>query len=85
MASPFIEIPVGDRLVKVTNPDKVYFPQHGYTKRLIAAVPAIERRKQRFTLDATQVPSLVRPSGYEPPPARWREAGLDHRVREETA
>jgi len=60
-------------------------PQHGYTKRLIAAVPAIERRKQRFTLDATQVPSLVRPSGYEPPPARWREAGLDHRVREETA
>ncbi|MFF5263661.1 DNA polymerase domain-containing protein [Actinomadura viridis] len=33
MASPFIEIPVGDRLVKVTNPDKVYFPQHGYTKR----------------------------------------------------
>jgi len=60
-------------------------PQHGYTRRLIAAVPAIERRKQRFTLDATQVPSLVRPSGYEPPPARWREAGLDHRVREETA
>ncbi|MFC5748783.1 DNA polymerase domain-containing protein [Actinomadura rugatobispora] len=33
MASPFIEIPVGDRLVKVTNPDKVYFPQRGYTKR----------------------------------------------------
>ncbi|MFB4314638.1 DNA polymerase domain-containing protein [Actinomadura sp. 21ATH] len=33
MASPFIEIPVGDRLVKVTNPDKVYFPEHGYTKR----------------------------------------------------
>ncbi|MER7544952.1 DNA polymerase domain-containing protein [Spirillospora sp. NPDC127506] len=33
MASPFIEIPVGDRLVKVTNPDKVYFPDHGYTKR----------------------------------------------------
>jgi len=60
-------------------------PQHGYTKRLIAAVPAIERRKQRFTLDATQVPSLVRPSGYEPPPARWRDAGRDHRVREETA
>ncbi|MCQ0014502.1 non-homologous end-joining DNA ligase LigD [Actinomadura madurae] len=33
MASPFIEIPVGDRLVKVTNPDKVYFPEPGYTKR----------------------------------------------------
>jgi peptide/nickel transport system ATP-binding protein/glutathione transport system ATP-binding protein len=56
-------------------------PQHSYTKRLIAAVPAIERRRQHFTLDATQVPSLVRPVGYEPPPARWREAGEDHRVR----
>ncbi|MET3897469.1 peptide/nickel transport system ATP-binding protein [Devosia sp. UYZn731] len=60
-------------------------PQHSYTKRLIAAVPAIERRKQVFTVDATQVPSLVRPKGYEPPPPQWREAGPDHRVRLETA
>jgi peptide/nickel transport system ATP-binding protein len=58
-------------------------PQHSYTKRLIAAVPAIERRKQRFMVDVTQVPSLVRPLGFEPPPARWREAGADHRVRVE--
>ncbi len=61
-------------------------PQHSYTRRLIAAVPSIERRRQHFTVDATQVPSLVRPVGYEPPPARWRDAGNDHRVRvEETA
>jgi DNA ligase D len=33
MASPFIEIPVGERLVKVSNPDKVYFPERGLTKR----------------------------------------------------
>ena len=26
MASPFIEIEVDDRVVKVTNPDRVYFP-----------------------------------------------------------
>ncbi len=58
-------------------------PQHSYTKRLIAAVPAVARRRQRFTLDATQVPSLVRPLGYEPPPAHWRDAGDDHRVRVE--
>jgi peptide/nickel transport system ATP-binding protein/glutathione transport system ATP-binding protein len=38
-----------------------------------------------FTVDATQVPSLVRPKGYEPPTAQWREAGPDHRVRLETA
>jgi peptide/nickel transport system ATP-binding protein len=60
-------------------------PQHSYTRRLIAAVPAIERRRQRFTVDMTQVPSLVKPVGYEPPPARWREIGPDHRVREEAA
>lgn len=33
MASPFIEITVGDRKVKISNPDKVYFPEPGYTKR----------------------------------------------------
>jgi peptide/nickel transport system ATP-binding protein/glutathione transport system ATP-binding protein len=58
-------------------------PKHSYTKRLIAAVPAVARRRQRFTVDMTQVPSLVRPAGYEPPPAQWREAGADHRVRVE--
>ncbi|WP_224703814.1 ABC transporter ATP-binding protein [Devosia aquimaris] len=60
-------------------------PQHSYTKRLIAAVPAIERRRQHFAVDMTQVPSLVRPPGYEPPPARWQQIGGDHLVREETA
>jgi DNA ligase D len=33
MASPYIELEVGERTVKVTNPDKVYFPQIGATKR----------------------------------------------------
>jgi len=32
MASPFVELEVGDRTVKVTNPDKVYFPARGETK-----------------------------------------------------
>jgi DNA ligase D-like protein (predicted polymerase) len=32
MASPFIEIEVGERLVKITNPDKVLFPAAGHTK-----------------------------------------------------
>jgi len=56
-------------------------PQHSYTRRLIGAVPAIDRRRQDFKVDNTQVPSLLKPRGYEPPPARWREAGTDHRVR----
>jgi DNA ligase D len=33
MASPYIEFAVGDRVVKVTNPDKVYFPEIRGTKR----------------------------------------------------
>ena len=32
MASPFVEVPVGDRVVKITNPDRVYFPARGETK-----------------------------------------------------
>ena len=32
MASPFTEIEVGDRTVKLTNPDRVYFPATGATK-----------------------------------------------------
>jgi DNA ligase D len=33
MPSPFVELQVGERLVKVTNPDKVYFSARGETKR----------------------------------------------------
>ena len=58
-------------------------PQHSYTKRLIAAVPGIERRRQRYDVDTTPVPSLIRPKGFEPPAPQWREAGEDHLVRVE--
>jgi DNA ligase D len=33
MPSPFVELEVGERTVRVTNPDKVLFPDAGYTKR----------------------------------------------------
>ena len=33
MASPFVELEIGERLVKLTNPDKVLFPEAGHTKR----------------------------------------------------
>ena len=32
MASPFVEIEVDDRVIKVTNPERVYFPETGATK-----------------------------------------------------
>src|SRR3954466_6875356 len=32
MASPFVEVEAGGRLVKLTNPERVYFPARGETK-----------------------------------------------------
>nr|WP_272211313.1 ATP-binding cassette domain-containing protein [Marinicella sp. W31]MDC2877198.1 ATP-binding cassette domain-containing protein [Marinicella sp. W31] len=58
-------------------------PRHAYTKRLIAAVPSIERRRQDYRLDTTEVPSLVRPPGYEPPKPEWQSFGADHMARAE--
>ena len=58
-------------------------PRHPYTRKLIEAVPTIDRRRQHFELDTRQVPSLVRPLGYEPAPANWLQFGHDHKVRAE--
>ena len=58
-------------------------PRHSYTRRLIAAVPSVARRNQRFDVDTRQMPTLVRPHGYEPPPAEWRGYGGDHFARAE--
>ncbi len=59
-------------------------PRHPYTRKLIDAVPSIDRRRAHFELDTRQVPSLVRPRGYEPPPANWQRFGPDHVARGET-
>lgn len=31
-STPAVEVAAGDRVVRVTNPDRVYFPEHGWTK-----------------------------------------------------
>ena len=36
-----------------------------------------------YRLDTTDVPSLVRPAGYEPPQADWVSYGEDHLARAE--
>lgn len=35
-ATPAIELSVGERIIRVSNPDRVYFPEQGWTKRDIA-------------------------------------------------
>ncbi|AEM40116.1 dipeptide ABC transporter ATP-binding protein [Ketogulonicigenium vulgare] len=58
-------------------------PQHSYTQHLIAAVPSTHRRHQDFALNTTEIPSLVRPKGYEPAAPRWVQHGPDHMSRSE--
>ncbi|MEN3356274.1 MAG: hypothetical protein V7637_256, partial [Mycobacteriales bacterium] len=36
MPSPHVDLQVGDRVVKVSNPDRVYFPALGATKLDVA-------------------------------------------------
>jgi peptide/nickel transport system ATP-binding protein len=43
----------------------------------------VERRHRSFALDTSELPSLVKPRGFEPPAAVWREVGADHLVRED--
>ncbi|MDQ4105246.1 MAG: ATP-dependent DNA ligase, partial [Actinomycetota bacterium] len=31
-ASPAVELEVGDRIVRITNPERIYFPARGETK-----------------------------------------------------
>ncbi|MCC2610563.1 ABC transporter ATP-binding protein [Neorhizobium petrolearium] len=70
-------VEIGDAASVLSN------PRHSYTKRLISAVPSIDHRNQHFEIDTRQVPSLVRPPGFEPPPAEWRSFGPDHSARAE--
>jgi ABC-type glutathione transport system ATPase component len=58
-------------------------PRHPYTRKLIAAVPSVERRRVAYTLETDEVPSLLRPPGWEPPPQAWQDCGPDHRVATE--
>jgi peptide/nickel transport system ATP-binding protein len=57
-------------------------PQHPYTRRLMAAVPTPDPRRERrpYLAFSGDLPSPVRPVGYEPPPQTWRDLGAGHLV-----
>lgn len=60
-------------------------PQHPYTRKLMAAVPSLDKREVDFALDTDEVPSTLRPSGWEPAPLIWQEHGPGHRFAAEVA
>jgi len=79
-----IAVVYAGQIVEIGNARSVLAdPRHSYTRRLISAVPSIDRRHQDYRLDTTEVPSLVRPAGYEPPQADWVSYGDDHLARAE--
>lgn len=55
-------------------------PQHPYTRKLISAVPSLERRHVDFALETDEVPSTLRPIGWEPAPVTWQENTPGHRI-----
>ncbi|UWQ95304.1 ABC transporter ATP-binding protein [Rhodobacteraceae bacterium M385] len=59
--------------------DVLSSPQHPYTRKLISAVPSLERRHVDFALETDEVPSTLRPIGWEPAPVTWQENGPHHR------
>ena len=67
MASPFVELEVGSRTVKVTNPDKVLFPDAGHTKRdlvdyYLAVGDGIVRALRERPTQLRRFPVFPRPS-----------------------
>ena len=59
-------------------------PAHSYTRRLISAVPTVNQRHRPFEIDDSELPTLVRPNGFEASPATWETVGPDHRAHLET-
>ena len=57
-------------------------PRHPYTKKLLAAVPVADprRRRQELRLATEEIPSPLRPRGYEPPAAVYEEVAPGHLV-----
>ena len=57
-------------------------PQHPYTQKLLKAVPIADPRLRRTerTLNTDEIPSPVKPPGFEPPPVEMREVEPGHMV-----
>lgn len=76
------------QLVEIGPRDEVIGrPRHGYTRRLLSAVPITHpdqrgRRKAPHTGDGLP-PSPIRPPGYRPLPSHWCVAAPGHYIRQD--
>ena len=58
-------------------------PQHAYTKKLMSAVPVADpsRRRTDLRLMTDEIPSPLKPVGYEPPQRQYQEVDTGHFVQ----
>ena len=58
-------------------------PQHPYTKKLMAAVPIADpsKRKTELNLMSDEIPSLLKPYGYEPDNVEMVQLSEEHFVK----
>jgi len=58
-------------------------PQHAYTKKLMSAVPVADpsRRRTDLRLMTDEIPSPLKPVGYEPPQREYQEVDIGHFVQ----
>ena len=58
-------------------------PQHPYTKKLMAAVPIADpsKRKTKLNLMSDEIPSLLKPHGYEPEKIEMVKLSEEHFVK----
>ena len=58
-------------------------PQHPYTKKLMSAVPVADPRKRRESLNLAtdEIPSLLKPNGFEPEIVQLVEVSENHFVK----
>ena len=71
------------RIVEIGSRQQVFEqPEHPYTRRLLDAVPVPDPKARHAIshLDTEEVPSPLRPPGYEPDPARYEEVNPGHMV-----
>lgn len=71
------------RIVEMGSRPQVFeHPAHPYTRKLLEAVPVPDPKARRPVrhLDSEEVPSPMRPPGYEPDPVRYEEVTPGHLV-----
>lgn len=71
------------RIVEIGSRQQVFEqPAHEYTRRLLDAVPVPDpgARRPLIHLETEELPSPLRPPGYEPEPVRYEEVSPGHMV-----